>query len=599
MKRILCSLLISFFSLSTQATSLQASVDSIINRIDPKINMGIMVVDLHSGETLYQRNAQKTFIPASNMKLFSDAAALLALGPDYRFQSKLSTDATLLQQGQLHGSIYLFFPGDPSFMHEDLNGLLAQLATWGIQRIQGNVVLVSHHQVVNPYAPGIVAKDLNYSYGAPIAPIMLDENRLTVTVNPGYRAGEPALVEYNAAENGIILDNQIKTAATAKGCGISLIMNPENHLSARGCIAVSQGAIQQRIPIHNPLRYTQELIKTRLNQLHITLDGQVLLGNAPSNSLLIATHESAPITQLMAETLKPSDNLFADSLFLHAAEKLHGSPVDWADAQRTIKEFLQRQTGLNLNNAVLIDGSGLSRQDLLTPAQTVGLLRYLHDRFPLAYEYISALPIAGQDGTLKKRFSKPNQRGLVRAKTGSMTGIMSLSGYLYTANAHTLAFAIYVNTLPGTPPNIAGRYRSLVDMLCEFFLQQKPDAHRLTVLSNPHANVAFQHQPSQADRLNSQIVKWRRIEYALKNLLKNQSVTIVYRGQQLMLIDHGANANKIWAILQELRKKYAFSVALHGQSAPASNNQMPLLLWVNTMSQDNTQRTWTLHESPT
>ena len=259
------------------------------------------------------------------------------------------------------------------------------------------------------------------------------------------------------------------------------------------------------------------------------------------------------------------------------------------------KQFLQQQTGINLQNAVLIDGSGLSRHDLLTPDQTVSLLRFLHDRFPLAYEYIAALPVAGQDGTLQRRLRKPTQQGLVRAKTGSMTGVISLSGYLYTANAHTLAFAIYINTLPGTNPSISGRYRSLVDTLCDFFLQQKPDDKRFVNTKNPHARVAFQQQPTQADRARNQQYKWRRLEYALKQALKDQAVTILFRDKQLVLIDHGADVNKVWSVLQSARKKYSFSIALHGQSTPADNKQTPIL-WVHTINQSN-QRTWTLRES--
>jgi len=596
MKRILCGVFFGLICTSAFSTSLQSSVDRIINQVDPKINMGIEVVDLNTGKTLYQRNASRTFIPASNMKLFSDAAALLILGPDYRFQSQLSTDATSLNKGVLNGSLYLHLSGDPSFTQEHLDALLAKVSSWGINQIKGNVILVSNHSVVDAYAPGLAVKDLTYSYGAPIAPVMFDENRLTVTVNPAWREGEPALVELNEPGESLILDNQVKTASKTAGCGISYKMEGENHLTVRGCVRVGQWAVQQRIAIRNPLRYAQELVKQRLAHLNIKLDGQVQLGNAPSSSLLLATHVSKPINQLMADTLKPSDNLYADSLFLHAAAKLQGMPLNWPQAQPVVKNFLQQQTGINLQNAVLTDGSGLSRQDLLTPEQTVNLLRFLHDRFPLSYEYIAALPVAGRDGTLQRRFRKITQQGLLRAKTGTMTGIMSLSGYLYTANAHTLAFSIFINTTPGTSPSISGRYRSLVESLCDFLLAQKPEDLPLGKMPNAHARVAFQQRPNQAERLQNQLSKWRRIESAVKKALSNQSVTVLFRKEQLVLIDHDADVNKVWSVLQTLSKKYSFSVALHGPSSPASNMQTPRLLWVNTASENNL-RTWTVLES--
>ena len=598
MKRILLSLLAWAIGSIALATNVQNAVDTIINKVDPNINMGIVVVDLNTGETLYQRNASRAFVPASNMKLFSDAAALMALGPDYRFQSQLSTDATTLEQGTLKGSLYLHLPGDPSLTQAHLDKLLAQLQLWGVKRIQGNVVLVSNNSVVNAYAPGHTASDLKYSYGAPVAPLVLDENRLNVTVNPSYRSGSPAFVELDNQNTTLFLDNQVKTANKSAGCGVDFSMNNENHLVVRGCVGVGQWAVQQRLPIRNPLRYAQDMVRGHLANLHINLDGQVMLGRAPSSSLLLSSHSSKPITQLMADTLKPSDNLYADSLFLHAAAKLNGAPLNWPQAQPVIKNFLQQQTGINLQSAVLTDGSGLSRDDLLTPQQTVELLRFLHNRFPLAYEYIAALPIAGYDGTLRRRFRKPTQQGLLRAKTGTMTGVISLSGYLYTANAHTLAFAIFINKKPGTKPAVSGRYRPLVDTLCDFFLRQKPDSKQAAQAPNPYARVAFQQQPTQGDRQRSKYAKWRQLESSVKRALQGQAVTVIFRGDHLILQDQDADINKVWSVLQNLRKKYPFTVALHSRVAPAGNRSHPHLLWIKTSNQSvPSKRTWTLRES--
>lgn len=598
MKRILLSTAIWTLGSVAIAANMQHAVDKIINQVDPSINMGIVVVDLNTGETLYQRNATRAFVPASNMKLFSDAAALMALGPDYRFQSQLTTDASALEQGVLKGSLYLHLSGDPSLTQENLDQLLAQLHLWGVNRIQGNVVLVSNNSIVNAYAPGHTASDFKYSYGAPVAPLVLDENRLNVTVNPSYRAGSAAFVELDNQNTTLSLDNQVKTASKAAGCGVDFSMDNENHLTVRGCVGVGQWAVQQRLPIRNPLRYAQDQVRGRLANLGIKLDGQVLLGKAPASSLLLSSHASKPITQLMADTLKPSDNLYADSLFLHAAAKINGAPLNWEQAQPVVKNFLQQQTGISMQNAVLTDGSGLSRQDLLTPQQTVELLRFLHTRFPLAYEYIAALPIAGVDGTLRKRFRKPTQKGLVRAKTGTMTGVISLSGYLYTANAHTLAFAIYVNKKPGTKPAVSGRYRPLVDTLCDFFLRQKPVGHQVAQAPNPYARVAFQQQPTQGDRQRSKYAKWRQLESSVKRALQGQPVTVLFRGDQLVLQDNDADMNKVWAVLQNLRKKYAFTVALHSKSAPTGNKNAPRLLWIKSADQNSSiKRTWTLRES--
>ncbi len=602
MKRILITAMCSSLCCwNSFATNLQTAVDKIIHQIDPNINMGIKVLDLNTGETLYQRNTNRLFIPASNMKLFSDAAALLALGPEYRFKNTLSTDATTLENGVLHGSIYLYLPGDPSFTQHDLNTLFARLTQLKIKQIQGDVIVVSDHQHVDTYPPGWVLKDLAYSYGAPLAPLILDENRVTITVNPAYQVGDKALIEYSAPMGSLSVDNQVHTANKTKGCGIDFRIDGNSHLTVKGCIGVGQWAVQQRLAMRTPLPYAEEVIKIGLNHANIQLNGHVRLGEKPIGALVIASHASKPITQILADTLKPSDNLYAESLFLHTAAKLNGAPLNWQPAGLLLKKFLEAQTGVNMQQAVLVDGSGLSRQDRLTIEQTVGLLKFLHERFGLAYEYIAALPIAGQDGTLQKRLRKSYQIGMVRAKTGSMTGVLSLSGYLYTANEHTLAFSIFINTLAGTKPNISGRYRSLIDALCDFFLRQKPDNVIVHGSQNSTQHVAFQNQPTQAQKNRAQQAKWRKLEYLLKQALHNEPVNILFRNDQLVLLDKGANMIKIWSVLQGLNKKSAFAVCLESSEAPHNNRNMPQLLWVKTPNQANNgtaaTRIWIIQEA--
>ena len=177
------------------ASNISAQVDHIINSIDPNINMGIEVFDLNSKQTLYKRNADVPLIPASNMKLFSDAAALMALGADYRFETTLSTNAKKLDNGVLHGSLFLHLSGDPSLTNGNIAKLLSSLSKWGVKAIDGDVVIVAPYNNVDSYAPGHVLSDHKYSYGAPVAPLVLDENRLSVTINPGYKVGEKAYIE--------------------------------------------------------------------------------------------------------------------------------------------------------------------------------------------------------------------------------------------------------------------------------------------------------------------------------------------------------------------------------------------------------------------
>jgi len=421
---------------------------------------------------------------------------------------------------------------------------------------------------------------------------MLDANLLTVTVNPGIRAGDAGVVEVDDGCGAIQISNLVETKASTKGCGVGFYLDKDNHLTARGCMGVGQWAVQQRIAIKNPLSYAQGIIRAQLAQEGIQFNGQILLGKTPSGALLVATQQSKALSELMADTLKPSDNLYADSLYLHAAAKLNGSPVNWKGAEPLIKSFLQAQTGIDFRRAIFTDGSGLSRYSMVTPEQTISLLKFLHQRFPLSYEYIAALPVSGRDGTLQKRFRNPTQQGFIRAKTGTMTGINSFSGYLYTANGHTLAFAMYINRQPG---KASGPGRPVIDALCSYLLQLNPVSSRIAQVLTAHKRVNFQLNPTQAERQKIHQAKWRRLESAIRDALRGQGVNVVYRGNELIINDAQPDAHRVWNSLQAVVKKYPFAVLLAANNLPISATGRPMLVW---MQDSNTrQRTWIIKES--
>lgn len=594
--RIRMLILTALFFSKTALGTIQGGADNLINQVDPDVNIGIVVIDLTTGSILYQRNADRAFIPASNMKLFSDAAALMALGPDYRFKNQLSAKASELKDGVLKGTLYLHLSGDPSFSKERLTQLLSVLNKWNIHKIDGNVVVDSEVSGVSPYPPGWVKKDLAYSYGAPLGPLMIDANRMLATVNPGGNSGQTAIVELSDDSQSIPVSNQVQTKEKATNCGVDFAMDSENNLTVRGCVGRGQWAILQKMAIKNPTLYAKGLIRALLKKQGISLEGQVVLGSAPKGTFWLASDYSKPIAQLMADTLKPSDNLYADSLFIHSAQRIKGGPVNWDEAKVVVKQFLQEQTGIAMDKAILTDGSGLSRNNLLTPNQTVGLLRFLYERFPLSFEYIAALPVSGRDGTLQKRFKKPDQQDLVRAKTGTMTGILSLSGFLYTKNNHTLGFSIFINKRPGTSPSISGRYRYLIDALCAYFLRQKPAKAAWTLSENPLKRVQYQLNPTQSERDRIKQAKWRQLETAVKQALRGQPVTVIFRGSELELQDTQSSPKEVFSALEKLRKKYSFALAVFSKT-PINLGSQNLFWRETTELPANSQRVWVIREA--
>lgn len=579
-------------SVLASAQDLAPQLQGLIHKTDPNINLGMMVVDLTTGMTLFEKQAQRTFIPASNMKLFSEAVAMLALGPEYQISTTLSTDSrTLTKDGRLNGSLYFHLRPDPSLNHQAIFQMLQQLQKWKVKEITGDVVIQSDLSGVAPYPPGMTPKDAQYSYGAPVAPLILDENRLTVTTNPASQVGKMAVIETSSPNGVFVIDNQVETRANGKGCGVGVTIDDQGVLHARGCVGVGQMAMQQRIPVKLPLATMRAHILYQLKQQGIRLHGQVRMGAMPNNSLQLARHLSPPLKQLMALTLKPSDNLYANSLYLLAANQIAKHPVDWVQAQSITRQFLQSQTGINLASAVFADGSGLSRLNRVTPYQTMSLLTFLYTKFPLAFEYISALPISGQDGTLQRRFKQANQKGLIRAKTGTMSGIMSLSGYLIAKNNHTLAFTIYINTLKGTKPEISGRYRGLVDAACISMLMSLPP-NRHHDLVNTKINSFYQRPPNGNELSRMQQGFWRSIEIQLKRDLHALPVTVLYHPQELIILDQGGHDAVIWRAIKKAQAKRRFSVVIESEQAPNLGADALGYLWMQNHPEDNGNIRW-------
>lgn len=594
MKRMLMIFFLCLGMISLGYSQLQQEINHLITKLDANAYLGIELSDLNSGEILYQRNAMKPFIPASNMKLFSNAAALLRLGPDYFFTNELGTDATALTEGVLHGSVYLRLSGDPSFSHEHLKKMLSALRKWKITEIEGDFIIDSPLANVSPYAAGWNRKDFIYSYSAPMSPLILDRNRIELTINPNASLGGPAIIEILDPSKGIQIKNLVTTASKDKPCGVGFYMNKDNVLTVKGCMYADQLALIQQVAIPNPLLYAQTLIQSQLKRLHIRLRGKVSLGQAKKGALILDKENSVALSQLMADTLKFSDNLFADSLFLHTAAKLNGSPLNWEEAQLAVKTFLENETGLSLSTAKFFDGSGLSRHDQVTPHQTVALLTFLYQHFPLAYEYIVALPVSGRDGTLQQRFNKPDQQDLLRAKTGTLAGVSSLSGYLYAANGHTLAFAIFINRNNKVLPKLSGR--TLIDRLCRFFLAQKNSSQALFSPEKPSGRIAFQSNPTQAELQRKRNLQWRGLERNIKQLLKEKNVTVLYRDNELVLKDNHPNDNMVYSLLQNIWPKEAFSLILSSKVMPKMNEKKIKILWMPPLAKQP-QRLWTIREA--
>lgn len=440
--------------------NLIAEINRAISSVDPNLNIGVAVKSMKQGDILYLKNQHRLFVPASILKILTAEAALLYLGPQYKFTTRLHTDGQSAPNGVINGNIYLVHSGDPTLTYSDLIDLMVALKSRQIQQIQGNVYIDTSAYDQAIYGPGWIWNDTRYCYGAPISASIINHNCLSFQVAPSKSAGNLANIipsphyYYSGFQNSVITK-----AGKAKSCYIHLGANADSTISLSGCVV--KGHFTQGIStvINDIMEYNKSLIRNLFKRYGIQINGIVTAGKAPSNISILATHESKPLHELITEMLKKSDNIIAGSLFKKMGELYSKKPGTWQNGSLAVSQVLSRKAGVNTSQMNVLDGSGLSRYNQITPAQMLQVLDFAYHNYYTNYDFISALPVAGVDGTLKHRLH--NIVWKVRAKTGTMSGVNALAGYVITRNKEALAFVIIVNGHNG----MGWRYKELEDRI--------------------------------------------------------------------------------------------------------------------------------------
>ena len=429
MKRPLASTGILLSLLCASGTLTANTLDAAL----PAAHIGIDIIDANTQATVYQENAAQYFTPASNTKLFTATAALLELGANYQYHTQIGTASD--------GNIYLTFSGDPSLTKANLVALVQTLKTHGITTINGNIVLDT--SVYSPpwYAIGVSQDDKNTYYGAPAKSIIINQNAVWVTLNTDQ--GKTVATSNNpdfTIMNHLIMANteQLKT------CVYQPYVNAHQQIVLNGCLPF-QKSWTIGLAISHPTAYAKVVIRQALTQAHISLRGKIIVGKAPANFKMIADHTSAPLSSLLQTMLTDSNNIYAASLTSTLGKKMYGVGNSKAGSN-AILAILKAHGVTHL--PLLEDGDGGSMQNMITPAQLIELLDYIYHSPALAKVIVPGLPIAGETGTLANRMTTPPLKGNVRAKTGSITYISALSGYLYLPPHRVLIFSILVNGAP-------------------------------------------------------------------------------------------------------------------------------------------------------
>lgn len=362
------------------------SINSLLNKQGLSRHVGITITSLRDQTPWYTHAAQETFVPASNQKLCTSAAALWLLGPEHRFTTKLLTNG-YRKRSTLVGTLFLKGSGDPTLTHQAIQGLIRQLKRQKIRHIRGNLALdLSNFDMVSfhPYWFG--------SYR-----------------NKGWCPHVTAL------------------------------------LVDRSC---------------SP-RYINMLVRRACKRYGIMLTGKLILRKAPETAAVLATHQSEPLKEIIKPLLKRSDNLYAECLFKTIGAERFGAPGTWEKGSKAVIEILQEHIGIDASRIHIVDGSGISHKNQLAPDNFTSLLCWCRSQ-PFFKDFLDALPTAGRDGTLKYRMTQPGIATHIKAKTGTLSDVSSLSGYIIAHDKTPLVFSIMSNKVMGK----SEQHKRLEDKIC-------------------------------------------------------------------------------------------------------------------------------------
>ncbi len=429
---------------------------------------GIKVVSMSNGKTLYQRDADKLFIPASNMKVYTTGVALDLLGADFRWRTSVYARAQPDPSGTVRGDLILYGRGAPDLVtrsQDDSIGSLAKLADGlygrGIRRIDGNIVGDESFFRGDSLGDGWQWTDMQWYFGAEASALSVNENQIDVNLVPPSKSAEPPTARTSDAENYVTVENRMVAGKPGARPTIGVHRNlSDNNIQVWGEFAPGSKGFGARLSVHNPAMWAAKMFLKELKTRGIVVSGQAQARDSrhpqiqrldPAQAVGLAEVTSAPLSEIVRKTNKESNNLYAE-LILRTLGRERGEMLgpsvqngrergDDEAGLAVIRLWLSR-AGVPTDRIALHDGSGLSRLNLVTPESTVGLLLAL-SKTAMGLTFKQSLPISGRDGTLGGRLKTLEDR--VSAKTGSLTYTHSLSGYLTNAEGEQLAFSILCN----------------------------------------------------------------------------------------------------------------------------------------------------------
>jgi serine-type D-Ala-D-Ala carboxypeptidase/endopeptidase (penicillin-binding protein 4) len=443
-----------------RCTSQEAAfqIDNLLNDAPTQMGWwGIKVQYVNTGEVIYERNATKMFSPASNVKLFTTAAALCLLGPEYRYETDFVTNGTI-ENGILKGDLIIRGSGDPTWderFHTDkydsiMVHFVDLLKAQGITRINGDIIGDDNIFDDIPLGDGWMWDDERDSSSAQLSGLSFRRNYIDYKLTPNYsNIGSPVIIESSPQTSYVNLRNDLTTVSGETDSDWSYGRNREtNDHWFEGSYSTQAGVKERFLTIHNPTLFTVHVLKEHLMERGILVDGNPMDADDLADSInykqtkILFTFVSNPMSDIVIKTNHPSQNFIAETLVKTMDKEFggEGSSKEGMKVQMALFDSL----GIDIENLYLRDGSGLSRYDLVSPNNIASLLQVMWNHEYHSY-YVDSFPIAGVIGTIQKRMLGSSAVGNVHAKSGNMTNVSCLSGYAWTESDEPIIFSIMAN----------------------------------------------------------------------------------------------------------------------------------------------------------
>ena len=458
----------------TTTDKLRADLDALLDA--PLLEhgyWGVLIKSLKTDETLYSRNAKRLMIPASNMKIVTLAAAAERLGWNYSYETRVFA-AGRIDGGVLQGDLIVVGSGDPSIGESpDLFGTWAdEIRARGIRMIAGRVIGDDNAFEDEGLGFGWSWDDLPDDYAAGVSALQDNENAVRLTIVAGPAAGDSAGVSVAPAGSGLTIDSAVVTSNANTALNIAAHRLPGSaRLQLSGTVPVGSAPVMREVSVDNPTQFFVNALRKALIERGVDVRGAAVdiddVRDAPvrpDGAPLIA-HRSAPLSTLAIRLMKASQNLYAETFLKTLAA---GSAAATAVRGRLIAEEVLRAWGVGADGLILRDGSGLSRYDYVTSDALVTILAHIDRQASLKGPFEASLPIAGRDGSLSNRMKGSAAEGNARAKTGSMSHVRGLSGFVSTADGEPLVFSILANNFDTPPDTINRTADAIVVRLAEF-----------------------------------------------------------------------------------------------------------------------------------